>query len=163
MYRISFTGYREWKLPFSAEDERMTKLKDCITQKVFELAKDGADIFYSGMALGVDTYAAESVLEAKKSYPDIKLIAVIPCPEQDLKWTDAQKQKYRELLAKCDKVLTISPQYDSECMHRRNRALVDLCDALVAVYDGMSGGTRYTVDYAKKSGRMVIEINLDDL
>lgn len=163
MYRVSFTGYREWKLPFPVADERMEKLKRRITETVLELVEEGADVFFSGMALGVDTYAAESVLEAKKTHSDINLIAVLPCPEQDSRWTDVQKKKYREILEQCDKVMTISPRYDKECMHRRNRALVDLCDVLVAVYDGLSGGTRYTVDYAKKSGRKVIEIHLDEL
>ena len=38
-------------------------------------------------------------------------------------------------------------------MLKRDRALVELCDVLVAVFDGKPGGTKYTVDYAAKKGR----------
>lgn len=37
----------------------------------------------------------------------------------------------------------------------RNRAMVDAADFVVAVWDGVSRGTRYTIDYAKKQGKPV--------
>lgn len=37
--------------------------------------------------------------------------------------------------------------------------MVDNADVLVCAYDGKSGGTSYTLDYALKSGKVVININ----
>ena len=38
----------------------------------------------------------------------------------------------------------------------RNREMVDICDAVVACYDGRrTGGTFYTIEYAKKQGKPV--------
>lgn len=159
MYRISFTGYRPEKLPFFGEDDPMCiDLKQRLSEQIGKLINDGADEFYTGMALGVDTWAAEAVLEHKKTHPEIKLIAVLPCPEQADRWTDADKARYRSILERCDKTMMVSPRYDRDCMLKRNRALVELCDVLVAVYDGKRGGTRYTVNFAKKSGKITILI-----
>ena len=42
--------------------------------------------------------------------------------------------------------------------------MVDLATHLIAVYDGQKGGTKYTVDYAKKKGLFVSIIDpLNDL
>lgn len=159
MYKVSFTGYRESKLPFYGEDDPfLSEFKKRLSNLILELIGNGAYEFYSGMALGVDTYAAEAVLKAKEQFPEISLIAIVPCPDQDKLWNVAQKKRYRDILRQCDRIITTSPQYDKGCMHKRNRALVDLCDILVAVYDGKPGGTRYTIEYARKIGRKIIEL-----
>ena len=159
MYRISFTGYRPEKLPFFGEDDPMCiDLKQRLSEQIGKLINDGADEFYTGMALGVDTWAAEAVLEHKKAHPEIKLIAVLPCPEQADNWTAADKVRYGTILEQCDKTMTISPHYDKNCMLKRNRALVELCDVLVAVYDGKRGGTQYTVNFAKSNGKNTVII-----
>lgn len=41
---------------------------------------------------------------------------------------------------------------------RRNRAMVDYCDAVIAFWDGRSSGTKYTVDYAERSGKPVTTV-----
>lgn len=131
-------------------------LKERIFKEISALADDGAAEFYSGMALGVDTWCAEAVLKLKSQRQGIKLIAVIPCPDQDIRWQAAAKQRRRDILEQCDKQITISPKYTKDCMHKRDRALVDMCDLLLAVYDGTAGGTKYTVDYAKIKGRRTV-------
>lgn len=157
MYRVSFTGYRPEKLIFFGEDDPMcVDLKERLSRQIDSLMAQGADEFYTGMALGVDTWAAEAVLEKKIPHPEIKLVAVIPCPEQDARWSDEQRRRYRDILRRCDKIIPISPRYSKDCMLKRNRALVELCDVLVAVYDGKPGGTQYTVNYAKKTGRKTV-------
>lgn len=159
MYRVSFTGYRPEKFPFFGEDDPMcADLKNRLSIQVGKLINNGADEFYSGMAQGTDTWAAEIVLKYKETNPQIRLIAVLPCPEQADRWTDANKERYRNILDSCDRTMTISPNYNKECMFKRNRALVELCDVLVAVYDGKRGGTQYTVNYAKKCGKNTIVI-----
>lgn len=160
MYGVSFTGYRPGKLNFFGEDDPMcAELKGRLARKIEELAVSGADRFFSGMALGVDTWCAEAVLELKKRLPKITLTAVIPCRNQDEKWSFDERKRYRGLLDRCDRVICISENYVRDCMHKRNRALVELCDVLVAVYDGKSGGTEYTVNYAEKCHKKIILIS----
>ena len=40
----------------------------------------------------------------------------------------------------------------------RNRYLVDHANFLIAVYDGKPGGTQYTVEYARKKGLEIVQI-----
>lgn len=159
MYRVSFTGYRPQKLPFFSEDDPLCiELKDRLTGQIKKLIESGASEFFSGMALGVDIWCAEIVLSLKSEYPDIKLTAVIPCRRQESKWNSADQLRYHDVLSKCDKVICISETYTSDCMMKRNRALVELCDLLIAVFDGKPGGTKHTVDYAAKCGKKTIVI-----
>ena len=159
MYKVSFTGYRPSKLGFRGENDPLClDLKQRLRSNIEKLIYSGASQFYSGMALGVDIWCAQAVLELKKLRPEITLTAVIPCPDQDEKWNAADKALYRSILAQCGDVICISRVYTRDCMFERNRRLVDLCDLLLAVYDGKSGGTQYTVEYAQKKQRKVIVV-----
>lgn len=160
MFRVSFTGYRPEKLPFFGEDDPLcVELKARLYAETESLIKDGAEEFCTGMALGVDMWAAEAVIELKKLYPEIKLTAVIPCPEQANRWSSAHKARYQSILKNCDKKITVSPNYTRGCMLKRNKALVEMCDILVAVFDGQSGGTKQTVELAKARGRKTMLIS----
>lgn len=55
----------------------------------------------------------------------------------------------------------IRPQYERYgrgAPLRRNEEMVDLCDAVLAVWDGESRGTKYTLNYARCKGKKIIEI-----
>lgn len=79
-----FTGNRPHKLPWGKDEGRpeCAALKRRITDAVIALAGEGYRLFVCGMALGADIYFAESVLEAKKTVPEIYLECAVPCPEQ---------------------------------------------------------------------------------
>ncbi len=119
----------------------------------------GVKTYLSGMALGVDTWGAELVLKLKPQYPQMQLIAVLPCETQAIRWSAAQRERYYNILAACDKEVFVSRQYTSDCMLKRNRYLVNHAAYLLAAYDGGDkGGTAYTVNYAKQKGREVMII-----
>lgn len=46
-------------------------------------------------------------------------------------------------------------QYGRAATFIRNRAIVDKADCVVAVWDGKSHGTKYSVDYARKKGKPI--------
>lgn len=157
MYTVSFTGHRPEKLNFFGEDDPMCKeLKRRLSDEIEKLIKDGAEMFCTGMALGVDTWAAEALLELQKTYSQIKLTAVIPCPEQSQNWSEKDKARYNSILARCNKKITTSPSYSKGCMAIRNKALVDMCDILIAVFNGEKGGTMQTLNYAKSKGKKIV-------
>ena len=57
--------------------------------------------------------------------------------------------------------LIVRPQYDRfgrAAPIKRNEEMVSLCDTVLAIWDGESRGTRYTLDYARKKGKEIIEI-----
>ena len=73
MKACAFTGHRSL-----AEDFSDIRLK----QEIHSLLEKGVRTFYNGFAVGFDTEAIKAVLSFKEKYPDIKLIACIPCKTQ---------------------------------------------------------------------------------
>ena len=141
MKSCAFTGHRPQNLPFGfrEDDERCTALKETLKKQIISLITDeNVTHFISGMALGVDMYAAEIVLELKKTYPAITLESAIPCETQAAKWNAAMRERYYGIAAQCDKETLLQTHYTPDCMDKRNRYMVDHADYIIAV-------TRYSL------------------
>ena len=134
-------------------------LKARLGAVIEQCIKGGADCFFRGMARGTDMWCAEIVLELKKIYPNIKLTAIIPCRTQTNGWTDAEKRRYDKILGECAAVVCVSESYTKSCMMKRNRALVNCCDLLIAVFDGQKGGTANTISYARSKAKEIITVS----
>ena len=115
----------------------------------------GVTHFISGMALGVDFYAAELVLSLKQNYPDITLECAIPCETQASKWTEELRDRYFSIAARCDKETLLQTHYTPDCMKKRNRYMVDHADVVIAVWNGKPNGTGNTVRYAQAAGKQI--------
>ena len=148
-----FSGHR--KLPQNC-DELRAKLK----KEIIGLIECGVVFFGAGGARGFDMLAEETVLQLKEDYPHIRLILVLPCPpeRQTLRWNSNQRRRYCEILERADKVRILSPLYTDDCMFVRNRHLVDNSSYLVCYLREQSGGTAYTVGYARKQGLHIIQL-----
>ena len=156
----AFSGYRPSKLPFSESDPACAALKLRLKEEIYNAIQQGCTDFLCGMALGTDTWAAQTVLEVQKTLEGIKpvhLHAYLPFPGQDVRWSAKSRRQYREILNACDSVTVTSTQYLPDCMERRNRAMIHRADLLIAVYDGKSGGTKNTIRMAHDKG---IEIRI---
>ena len=119
MKSCAFTGHRPQNLPFGfrEDDERCTALKETLKKQIISLITDeNVTHFISGMALGVDMYAAEIVLELKKTYPGITLESAIPCETQAAKWNAAMRERYYGIAAQCDKETLLQTHYTPDCM-----------------------------------------------
>ena len=147
-----FTGHRE--LPVLQIPSLKRKLKRTIISSI----EDGYRFFGAGGALGFDTLAAQTILDLKKDYPDIKLILVLPCPNQTQGWKKKDVETYEKIKAQADKVVYTSQHYYQGCMHTRNRHLVDNSSLCISYLTANSGGTAYTVKYALSEGIKVINL-----
>ena len=145
-----FTGHRPAKLPwgYNERDPRCVRLKERIADAVLLAYQEGYRHFLCGMAQGCDLYFCEAVLALRERYPEVTVEAAIPCPTQADAWPEAERDRYRELVARCDMETMVSDTYSSTCMQRRDRYMVDHAMLLIAAFDGTAGGTRYTVEYA---------------
>ena len=123
----AFTGHRPGKLPWGEDesDLRCIALKAKLRAAVESAIHEGMEHFICGMAEGCDLYFAETVLALKSTYPHITLEAAIPCPSQADGWGEAQKSRYRDILARCDYETMVQQSYTPGCMQRRNRYMVD--------------------------------------
>ena len=111
----AFTGHRPSRFSFgyNEADERCLKLKALMRIQIVTLAGEDVTDFYTGMALGVDQWAAEIVLDIKKARPSVRLIAVRPCETQADSWSAEQRERMR-----CRQPLTHRPRQPS---HERLR------------------------------------------
>lgn len=150
----SFTGHRPEKLPWRGDerDPRCLALKERLAAAVEDAYDRGMRHFLCGMARGADFYFCDAVLELRERRSGVTLEAVIPCEEQAARWSERERERWFSLVERCDGETMLQHHYDKGCMLRRNRYLVDHSSMLIVVYDGMLGGTMYTLSYAMKRG-----------
>src|SRR5690606_1202429 len=101
----------------------------------------------TGMAQGADQYAANVAI-----YLGIPFVAAIPCDDQDKLWPKESRENYQKLLEKASEIVVVTPgPYSKNCMHIRDRWIVDNSDALLAIWSGIKeGGTYATIRMAEK-------------
>jgi len=147
-----FTGHRIIKIT----PELVQRLKDTITKLI---ERDVTD-FYNGGAIGFDMLCAETVIELKAEYPDIKLHLLLPCPPEDQVkgWNKAQIARYNEILQAADSVTVLSEHYTDDCMKQRNERLVELSDCCICYCTNPRSGTGQTVRMAREKGIDVINL-----
>ena len=88
----SFTGHRE------LHGVDYAKLRDLIDRAIAYAYDNGCRTFYNGGALGFDAEAAERVLLFRHTHADVRLIMLLPCPEQAERWSASQQFRYENLL-----------------------------------------------------------------
>ena len=147
-----FTGHRD--LPVQAQKEIAVKLE----QIIISLIDRGIKFYGAGGARGFDTLAAQTVLKLKANYPNIKLILVLPCLTQTQGWRPNDIAEYERIKAQADKVVYTLQEYTKDCMHIRNRHLVEHSGVCVCYLTKKSGGTAYTVNYAETQGLEIINL-----
>ena len=155
-----FTGHRPEKLPWKTDEEnpRAIAVKEKLFDVVEALYQSGITHYIAGMARGCDFYFAEAVLRLKEERPEVTLEAAVPFEGQANRWPERDRNRYFHLVSRCDYESLLQTEYTDDCMKRRNYYMVDHSAVLVAVYDGLFGGTLQTINYAKKSGLEVVEI-----
>ena len=141
--RVCFTGHRPEKLNIS-EKEVKNRLRDAIRKSI----EDGFTTFISGMARGVDMWAAEIVLEERKKNDSIKLICASPFDGFEKSWGFIEKHRYNSILKESDYIKYVCEHYSRQCFQIRNAWMVDHSARVIAAYNGESGGTKNTVRYA---------------
>lgn len=152
----SFTGHRPNKLYGYDKDKDgniliREKLKEAI---LYVIHNHNAKTFISGMALGIDQWAAEIVLELKPYYPHIKLVAAIPCADHSKAWPKQSQVEWNKIVDKADYVYLVSNKpYTSYCMQKRNEWMVNKSIGQIAVWDGTLGGTANCIRYADNVGK----------
>jgi uncharacterized phage-like protein YoqJ len=148
-FGVCFSGHRPEKLPEGTERGILRSMMQFETETAL---KDGADVFYSGMARGVDLYAAELVLAYKEQFPGIRLVCACPFPGHERRFPPEDKNRIRRILEAADETVYVSAHYSAGVFARRNCFMVDHSRRLIAVLLDPRSGTAQTVRYAKQKG-----------
>lgn len=186
LYRVAFTGHRPPKIGGYDDGHPLRVAVKVAIRQALERAIDKFTtkevVAITGGALGVDTDAAR---EAHKM--GLRFVVAAPCRGQEEAWwrhperqeryarmcqvADAElvqsllaesschHENYPNAAAEGGVVYVTDGPYDRTVMQRRNRWMVDHADAIVAVWDGTSGGTANCVGYARN--RQVPMVRID--
>ncbi|ABS83657.1 hypothetical protein 0305phi8-36p097 [Bacillus phage 0305phi8-36] len=160
---LTFTGPRPQNLfGFDKDNPDNKMVYIWLTKKILAYCKKYPNAhFITGGALGVDTWAAEIVIEARKLYPDITLEIAVPHEGHGNKWRPEARKHYKWIKSKADVVTMVSNQpFTMRCMQARNEYMVDNATAIIGVWNGSSGTTN-CLKYAqrKKLPMLVLEPN----
>ena len=145
MHRVCFTGHRPEKLK-QPESVIVKALETAIKEAI----ADGKNVFISGMARGVDIWAAEIVLRLRNEGQNVKLICASPYEGFERGWSADWQRRYNVILAAADLVRFICPGYSRACFQIRNEWMVDHSALVIAVFNGQPSGTKNTIDYANR-------------
>ena len=157
---VGITGHRPDKLnnAYDVNHPLRKWLREQFKTKFVELK---ATTVISGMAIGADVDGALSAIEL-----GIPVIAAVPFVGQEEKWSAFDKALYHKLLNEHVKqtVVVSVGGYHNEKFFTRNKWIVDNCEAIVAVHNGLIdfGGTFTTIKFASITGRSVHIINPND-
>ena len=148
-----FTGHRPEKLAISENE-----IKTALESKIQAAIQDGYQTFISGMARGVDLWAAEIVLRLRAEGLPVHLICASPYEGFENRWSAEWHKMYCRVLGAADLVKFICSGYSSSCFQIRNEWMVDHSSRVIAVYNGSSGGTQNTLEYAAAQGVSIVQI-----
>ena len=160
---VCFSGHRPEKLPGKGSTDRPETefIRNLLREKINTCISEGYTRFLSGVARGIDLWAAQTVLELRERYPAIRLELVLPCPSQPDRWQAQDVAVYKEIRALADEVHYVSGTYFTGVLQLRNRKLVEnaaVCIGYLTDSHTHSGGTAYTVLQALNGGAEFINL-----
>ena len=145
MHRVCFTGHRPEKLTRSDRAIRRD-----LEKEIRQAVADGLNVFITGMARGVDVWAAQIVLMLRDEGCDVKLMCACPYDGFECGWSQEWQLQYKEIVSAADFVKYVCEGYSRSCFQVRNEWMVNHSSREIAVFNGESGGTRNTIQYAMK-------------
>lgn len=158
---VCFSGYRPEKFPFPLIKScpEFATLHASIRAAIIQAMEDGYTSFLCGMAQGFDLLCAEAVMGLQNAggvWGEIQLVAVLPFAGHSV--SVSWRAAHSLTLEQASRVVTIAPAYQAGVYFQRNRYLVDHASRLICYYDGQPGGTEYTLRYARKMRREIINV-----
>ncbi len=129
-----------------------------LEETVRKLAKKGVTEYRAGGARGFDMLAAQTVLRLKKEIPALRLVIKLPYKQKAGELERRGKGASRGNVCAGRSTSYIAEHYTRGCMQRRNRELVEGSGYCVSYCTRDTGGTAYTVAYARKNGLEIINL-----
>ncbi len=145
---VSFTGHRDYDNLFN----------EALRERIRALYDEGFRIFLCGMARGFDLAAGECAIALREELPGLQLKCIIPFAGQERSFSKCDRERFRQLAKMADETIVLSESYWAGAYHHRNNYLADNASAIVAYYNGTSGGTHYTLHRAVKRGIHIFNI-----
>ncbi len=159
-----FTGHRPKSFPWPCKvgQPQFMELLQQLDAAIDTMIAKGCTTFICGNAQGVDTWAAELVLNKKRNNPDVRLEIALPFDGHNDNLPEPAWSAMKRIHSKADRIYVTSwEKIAARAFHLRNRYMVDHSGFLIAVFvdrEPPKGGTYATLQYAKEQGLEVLQI-----
>ena len=171
MQTIFISGYRPHELGiFNDKHPGIPIIKKAIENELRILFDEGLEWVVISGQQGVETWAAEVIIELKNEYPNIKYSVITPFLEQEKNWNEQKQQKYHYIVSKADFVTSVTKRpYEAPWQFiEKDKFIIQNTDGILLVYDeDNEGSPKYVKKLAQKyedqHNYKIIEINAYDL
>ncbi len=161
-----FTGHRDLPRDKDKLFEIQLRTKEAIK---YLINNKGVKYYGVGGALGYDLLAANELIKLRNTgfteYKDIKIILIAPFHGYTNNWSDEQRAELEKQYKDYNKIVWVTNNKSKAAYILRDRHMIDNSKYVIAYKVKNTGGTAFTVDYAVKKNRVIIniadEVNLD--
>lgn len=156
-----FSGYRPEKMPDDMWEgsAAFAEMQARLRQEILRAAELGYTAFLSGMSRGFDLWAAEEVLALNEQYGlELELWAAIAFHGMETYWEPEWQERYTDVLLRSRYTFSVCDTYRPGCYSERDSFLVERSSRVICFYDGVPGGTEYTVNLARRNGLDICNI-----
>lgn len=157
----AFTGYRPAKFRRAFPSGGAREVVAALLRPVITaMYRRGVTHYLTGMADGFDIWAAAEVLALRDcgECPTAGVVAVVPYRGHSERCDVAVRSEYARIMSQATHSVTLADAYAPDCFLRRNDFLVDNASAVICYYDGLRGGTGYTVARALRHHLRVVNL-----
>ncbi len=147
---LFFTGHRPEKLP---RGERLAQLTAMLHEHIDIAVLLGYTHFYTGLADGIDYFAAEYLFQLRQRDSAVTVIGVQPCQDyrEFFRRRGYSMPRLEYMLANVDALVTLPGSYrDARVFLHRNSYMADRSAAVIAVCGDGRSGSMHAFRYAQR-------------
>ena len=152
-YSCCIAGHRQVPRGWSAEIRRR------LSAAVEDLLERGVYHFVQGLTSDFDVLSAQTLLQLKEKHPQLKLEIMMPCRDYQNRWSNSMRPACEEILSQCDETVYMFESLRRGDLHKYNSEMINRCRYCLCRLTRISGTTCEMVRYARKTGRVVINIS----
>ncbi|EJL42805.1 MULTISPECIES: DUF1273 domain-containing protein [Brevibacillus] len=142
--RLLVSGYKAHELGiFNEKNPGLAIIKTALRRELARLLEEELEWVIISGQLGVEMWAAETVLELKKEYPQLKLAVITPFLNQEEKWKEETQDYYRNIVRQADYINSVyqTPYQGVWQLQEKDKFLLSHSDGLLLVYDEENEGS----------------------
>ncbi|WP_146553889.1 SLOG family protein [Rummeliibacillus sp. SL167] len=169
--RLVITGYKAHELGiFNDYHPGIPIIKKALQDRIIPLLEDGLEWVILSGQLGVETWAAEVIMDLQMEYPELKYAIMTPFLDQEKNWNESKQEKYEMILSQADFVTSLTKRpYEAPWQFtEKNKFFLKNSDGILIVYDEEKQGSpkyikKLAEQYASNHDYEIFLINAYDL
>ena len=171
MKTIYVTGYRAHELGiFNDQHPGIPVIKKALYNQLYSLCDEGLEWVVISGQLGVEGWAAETVIELKKHFPKLKYSVITPFLEQEKNWNEQKQAQYARIIENADFVTSVTKRpYEAPWQFtEKDKFIINNTDGMLLLYDeDNEGSPKYVLNlvikYMENNEYELLRINAYDL